>query len=220
MAKWIDSDVKVEDYCDAADLIAKVERACRTCYKSEDHISEGSGERLIRACIARGHESPLEHASITFRVICDRGVSHEIVRHRIAAYSQESTRYCNYGKDKFGGELTFIRPWWVATMANNDDHRWIKMLKDLEDAARYAEITYLQLLATGATPEMARAVLPNCLKTELVMTMNIRELRHFIKLRTSKAAHPDIRIIAGKMLSLLHEMGLGVFFEDIEEIGV
>lgn len=215
MAKWIESAVSVEDEnLDATALLRKIERACRTCYRSEDKVAEGSAERLIRSCIARGHESPLEHASITFRIICDRGVSHEIVRHRLASYSQESTRYCNYSKDKFGNELTFIYPAWYKEKTDKYLGLWL----DLTTACENAEHSYFAMLANGAKPEEARAVLPNCLRTELVMTMNMRELRHFLRLRLSPAAHPDIRQVAGKMLKLLHSdyPQLDVLFADIE----
>ena len=214
MAKWILPYATIDEEIDAKAIIKKVERACRTCYRSEDKIEEGSAERLIRSCIKRGHHSILEHGNVTFRIVCDRGVSHEIVRHRIAAYSQESTRYCNYSQEKFGNELTFIYPSWVSQNSNerSNDVRWLL----LDEACYRLEKLYFGMLTQGAKPEDARALLPNCLRTELVMTMNIRELRHFLKLRLSKAAHPDIRVIAAQMLEILRVVGLGIFFEDIE----
>ena len=214
MAKWVLPYATIDDEINAKAIIKKVERACRTCYRSEDKIEEGSAERLIRSCIKRGHHSILEHGSVTFRIVCDRGVSHEIVRHRIAAYSQESTRYCNYSQEKFGNELTFIYPSWVPEDRNEKsaNPKWLM----LQEACDRIEKLYFGMLSHGAKPEDARALLPNCLRTELVMTMNIRELRHFLKLRLSKAAHPDIRIIAAQMLEILRIVGLGIFFEDIE----
>lgn len=187
-------------------ITEKIERAGRTCYKSEGRIGDGTAEKFIRGIIKRGHESVLEHASITVRMICDRGVSHELVRHRIASYSQESTRYCNYADGKFGGELTFIRPcYW----------RENSLLMDLwKGSMMAAEYTYKEMLAMGATPEEARGILPNALKTEVVVTMNIREWRHFFKLRTAKAAHPQMREIAGMMLEGFKEV-LPVIFGDI-----
>ena len=215
MAKWIYSYATLEDDgLDTKQLIKKIEKACRTCYKSEDKIEEGSAERLIRSCIKRGHHSILEHGSVTFRIVCDRGVSHEIVRHRIAAYSQESTRYCNYSQDKFGNELTFVYPSWLPE--TNDERSYNVKWLLMQEACDRVEKLYFGMLTHGAKPEEARAILPNCLKTEMVMTMNIRELRHFIQLRGSKAAHPDIRIIAANMLDILNAIGLGIFFEDIE----
>jgi thymidylate synthase (FAD) len=215
MARWIRSAVLLEDDVRPAEIIGKIERACRTCYKSEDKICEGSAERLIRSCIKRGHHSILEHANITFRIICDRGVSHEIVRHRIAAYSQESTRYCNYTQDKFDKELTFIYPSWTDIMSKEELEN-NNMWKLLKQGAEYSEFTYNSMVLNGAKPEVARAILPNCLKTELVMTMNIRELRHFLTLRCSQAAHPDIREVAFEILNLLVANGLGIFIEDLE----
>ena len=224
---WIDSDVQPIEPIDAKAIILKIEKACRTCYRSEDKIKDGSAEGLIRGCINRGHESVLEHGSVSFRIICDRGVSHEIVRHRIASYSQESTRYCNYGQDKFKNELQFIYPWWWYDIEWDKlgefelHHMFSKELMwwdTLTNACQVAETQYLQMLADGAKPDAARAVLPNCLKTEIVMTANMRELRHFIKLRTSLGAHPDIRRLAIKLLKLLRDSGLGLFFEDITEV--
>ena len=214
MAKWVLPYATIDEEIDAAAIIKKVERACRTCYRSEDKIEEGSAERLIRSCIKRGHHSILEHGNVTFRIVCDRGVSHEIVRHRIAAYSQESTRYCNYSQNRFGNELAFVYPSWVSedSKERSNDVKWLL----LDEACYRIEKLYFGMLTHGAKPEEARAILPNCLRTELVMTMNIRELRHFLKLRLSKAAHPDLRVIAAQMLDILRIVGLGIFFEDIE----
>lgn len=190
-----------------------------------DLIQEGSAEKLIKGCIARGHESILEHSNITYCVICDRGVLAEWTRHRIASYSVESTRYCNYTKGKFGSELTFIYPSWYKEVPPIDKF----MYKDLTDnqkqkldwwsllnsSCRDIETHYNMLIKDGAPAEVARAILPNCLKTEIVCTMNIRELRNFFKLRTTKFAHPDIRKLAIELLELLRQNGLSVLFEDI-----
>jgi thymidylate synthase (FAD) len=191
---------------DSKAIMAKIERAGRTCYKSEDRIADGTAEKFIASIIKRGHESVLEHASISVRIICDRGVSHELVRHRVASYSQESTRYCNYADGKFGGELTFIKPcfWEEGSMMYGE---WEWLMRLLED-------TYKWMLGMGVTPEQARSVLPNSLKTEIVMTANIREWRHFFNLRTSPAAHPQMREIAGMMLEGFKEK-LPVLFGDI-----
>ena len=209
------------DEIDSIKILKKIELALRNCYKSENLISEdtSSAEKLIRSCIARGHESPLEHVSITYRVICDRGVSHEWVRSRLASYSQESTRYCNYSKDKFGNSVTFVRPyWWVPNeMAANYENaeKYFEAITELEDAAAHAEGHYFELLRLGAPPEAARAVLPNCVKTDIVVTMNIRELRTFLRLRASKAAHPDIRKLAIELYHKLCDAGLTILFEDL-----
>ncbi|MBE6542996.1 MAG: FAD-dependent thymidylate synthase [Ruminococcaceae bacterium] len=187
-------------------IIKKIEKAARVCYKSEDKITEKSAETFLKNIINQGHESVLEHEKITVTVICDRGVSHEIVRHRIASYSQESTRYCNYSNSKFGKELTFIKPcFWDE---NSDQYLiWIKQMQQIED-------NYIQLIRSGSSPQEARAILPNSLKTEIVITMNIREWRHFFKLRTSHAAHPQMREIAQLMLSSFQEK-IPVLFDDI-----
>ena len=181
-----------------------IELCGRVCYKSEGNIDEGSAERLIRSMLARGHESPIEHYSISVRVICDRGVSHEWVRHRLASYSQESTRYCNYSKDKFGGEITFIRP--ARLIEGTPEYgEWAAAMEN-------AERGYFRLLDMGVAPETARSVLPNSLKTEFICTMNLREWRHFFALRTAPAAHPDMRAVACPLLERFREL-LPVFFE-------
>lgn len=188
-------------------LMATIEAAGRTCYKSESKISEGSAEKFIRGIIKRGHEAVIEHGSLSVRFVCDRGVSHEIVRHRLAAYCQESTRYCNYSKGDFGGEITVIKPLYLEE--GTAVHRIWKR------SCETAEIAYFDLLTEGCSPQEARAVLPNSLKTEVVMTADIREWRHFIKLRNSHAAHPQMREVAD-MLAVLFKDNYPVFFEDIE----
>lgn len=195
-----------EEEIDPKAIMEKIERAGRTCYKSEERITDGSAERFISSIVKRGHESVLEHASITVRIICDRGVSHELVRHRIASYSQESTRYCNYSGGKFGGELTFIKPCFWDEGSD--------MYTVWEDSMNGVERVYQWMIDHKATPEQARSVLPNSLKTEVVVTMNIRAWRHFFKLRTSPAAHPQMREIAGMMLEGFKEK-LPVLFGDI-----
>lgn len=231
--RWIRSGVELISPIDAKEIISKIEIATRNCYQSADKISEGSGERLIRSCLARGHESPMEHHSITFRVICDRAVSHELVRHRMASYSQESQRYCNYDKEKFGNEITFIYPSWVddeflamvtrgLTLEEGVIENNIKMLTawgEIHNVCGSTERAYLSMIERGVAPEQARAILPNCTKTDVICTMNLRELRHFIRLRTSPAAHPDIRVIANRLLTILVDAGLGIFFEDINNGG-
>lgn len=184
-----------------------IEIAGRTCYQSEDKMTQGSAEDFIRRIIKRGHESVLEHVSVTARFICDRGVSHEIVRHRIGAYSQESTRYCNYAGDKFGNEITVIRPNMWAT-CDVKQTVWF-------DACSRAEDRYFDMLANGATPQEARSVLPNSLKTSLIVTYDIREWRHFLRLRCAPAAHPQMQQVANMARDQLKAWGL-VFFEDLE----
>lgn len=188
-------------------ILKRIEQAGRVCYKSEDKITDESAVKFAQNIIKRGHEAVLEHCSFTVKFIVDRGVSHEIVRHRVASYCQESTRYCNYSKDKFGNEITVIKPCFWDESSN--------LYTDWKSAMRMAESHYFALLKQGATPQEARAVLPNSLKTEVVMTANIREWRHFLKLRTSSAAHPQIREVAIPLLKELQEK-IPVFFDDIE----
>lgn len=214
-----------------------IEKIGRTCYCSFDKITEESAEIFCKMIKTRNHMSVLEHASATFRIICDRGVSHEIVRHRICSFSQESTRYCNYGPDKKG--IQFILPSWapedilgeyevlrndngvgVASINLRDDQQYIQKYwtKDSDNKLSpfdtpeaqllmflaNVELYYNQLIKLGQTPQQARAVLPNCLKTEIVMTANFREWLHFLELRTSSAAHPDMRIIANQIGNILN----------------
>ena len=169
----------------ATDLLEQViEVAGRTCYKSEDKICEGSADAFVSKIRSINHESVLEHGAITVRFVVDRGVSHELVRHRIASFSQESTRYCNYAKDKFGEEITVV-----------DAHPHIEgaSYRTWEEACKDAERSYFALLEEGVRPQLARDVLPNSLKTEIVMTTNPREWRHVFKLRCAEAAHPQMR---------------------------
>ena len=179
------------------EVLRHLELCGRVCYKSEDKMTEESASRFVKFLIERGHESPIEHISISVRIICDRGVSHEWVRHRIASYSQESTRYCNYNSEKFGGGIAFIRPYFA------DNERLFDIWKAEMECAEKA---YMEMLANGAKPEDARSVLPNSLKTEFICTMNLREWRHFFALRCAKAAHPAMREIAVPLQEAFREM--------------
>lgn len=185
-----------------------IERIARVCYKSEDKISPDgeSAKKLVKMLIDREHEAMLEHGSISVLFICDRGVSHELVRHRMASFAQESTRYCNYSKDKFGNELTFIKPCFFDKGSYN--------YKFWETSVDPTEFEYFELLKEGATPQEARSVLPNSLKTEIVMTANYREWRHVFKLRCSPAAHPQMRELMIPLLDDLHGR-LPIIFDDV-----
>jgi thymidylate synthase (FAD) len=189
-------------------LLERLEKAGRVCYKSEDRITAASAGPFVRRIIQSGHHSVLEHAGATVRIVCDRGVTHELVRHRLASYSQESTRYANYSRKKFGNEITVIRPcFWTK---NSPAYKlW-------HAAMREAERAYLALTASGATAQAARSVLPNSLKTEIVVTCNMREWRHIFALRCDGAAHPQMREI---MLPLLQKMHAAVpeLFADLFE---
>jgi len=188
--------------------LSVIEQAGRTCYKSEHKMQEGSAGDFIRRILRSGHESVIEHGSVTVRFICDRGVSHELVRHRLAAYSQESTRYANYARERFGSEISVIRP----SFWSEDSPEFALW----QEAMEKCEAAYMELLSQGAKPQQARAVLPNSLKTEVVMTANFREWRHVFRLRCSRAAHPQIREV---MLPLLEEMSkrFPPLFEDVYE---
>ena len=183
--KIIPASYKIETEINGTELLKQIESIGRTCYKSEDKITEDSSIKFTQNLIDKGHEAMLEHNAITVRFTCDRGVSHELVRHRLASFAQESTRYCNYSKDKFSNELTFIKPIFWEEKCHGYE-LWI-------NAMRYAENLYKDMIKKGATPQEARTVLPNSLKTEIVMTMNLREWRHFFKLRVVAVAHPQMR---------------------------
>lgn len=188
-------------------ILQRLEQCGRVCYKSEDKITDGSARKFVAGIIKRGHEAVLEHCSVTVKFICDRGVSHEIVRHRVASYCQESTRYCNYSKDGFGSEITVIEPCYLK-----EGTKAYTLWKNL---CNCAEQIYFGMLDDGCSPQEARAVLPNSLKTEVVMTANMREWRHFLKLRCAKAAHPQMREVACMLLEQFKEK-VPVIFDDIE----
>lgn len=193
------------------DELRQIEYAGRTCYKSEDKITDDSAKKFVENLIKRGHEAMLEHSSLSVKFICDRGVSHELVRHRMASFAQESTRYCNYSQDKFGKELIFIKPKFFEE--GTDSYKY------WESAMADAEIYYFSMLEFGCTPQEARSVLPNSIKTEVVMTANYREWRHFFWLRAARKtgpAHPQMEELT---VPLLYEVSglIPVVFDDIVE---
>lgn len=190
------------------EMLKVIEQAGRVCYKSEDKITMDSHEKFIKSIINRGHEAVIEHGVATCKIICDRGVTHEIVRHRLASYCQESTRYCNYSQDKFDNEITVIEPCYLE--------KGSKAYRCWQVACDTTESAYFDMLLNGCTPQEARAVLPNSLKTEIVMTMNVREWRHFFKLRCSPAAHPQMREVAKMGLKTMYEV-LPLLFKDLYE---
>lgn len=204
--KIIKPDVELITPIDGNAILKRIEECGRVCYKSEDKITDNSAVKFVQNIIKRGHEAVLEHCSFTLKFICDRGVSHEIVRHRIAAYCQESTRYCNYSKDGFGNEITVIEPCFLNKTDPAYGH-WY-------NACQKAEEEYFNMLNAGCSPQEARSVLPNSLKTEVVMTADLREWRHFFKLRCSPAAHPQMREVATIALNKVKERA-PVIFDDI-----
>lgn len=172
-----------------------IELAGRVCWKSEGRITEDSYKPFIESIKAKAHESVLEHGAISVRFIVDRGISHELVRHRVASFSQESTRYCSYNKEKFSGHVSFVDPrGGFPTMGKERFALW-------KESMRQAEKTYFALLELQAAPQEARNVLPNSLKTELVVTANPREWRHIFKMRTATGAHPQMREIMIPLLA-------------------
>lgn len=202
----ISTSFEILDEIDGEKILKRIEKIGRICYKSEDKITESSAKEFIKKLLKRGHESVIEHEKISVKIICDRGVSHELVRHRIASYSQESTRYCNYFKDKFGNELTLIKPYFW-----NDDipkyNIWLETMQTIEQ-------NYNKLIEMGAKPEEARSILPNSLKTEIIVTMNLRQWRHFFKLRAAPNAHPQMREVSIPLLNKMKTI-IPVIFDDI-----
>lgn len=198
----------IEDEIDGAEMLRRIERAGRTCYKSQDKITDESAPKFVKGILKPDssgvmHESVIEHEKVSVRIVCDRGVTHEIVRHRLVSFSQESTRYCDYHRQ---GEIQVIDPcFWLGECACR---------REWSNAMALAEDHYNRLRELGASPQEARSVLPNSLKTEIVVTANLREWRHIFRLRTSKRAHPQMREI---MIPLLYEFKsrIPVIFDDI-----
>ena len=198
--------------------IKHIERIARVCYKSEGNITEDSiesAERLIRKLIESGHEAMIEHLSISVLFTVDRGVSHELVRHRLASFAQESTRYCNYSKDKFDNNITVID---LAPGIDEENKltaiQKAQIINIWEDAMLKAEDAYLKMIEAGATPQIARSVLPQSTKTDIVVTANLREWRTIFKLRADQHAHPQMREVMIPLLNDFKEM-IPIFFDDI-----
>ena len=179
----VEPEIQVENY-DGIRIMKNIERACRTCYRSEGLITEDSYKKLLKNCINRGHESILEHEKITIRMTCDIGVYKDLTRHRFGSFSIESTRYCNYGKDKFDNEIKFIKPCNIEP--GYIYGLWANEMQNIEH-------TYIHMVEAGCTPDQMRMILPHSTAAEVTMTANIREWRHILELRCSKAAHPAIR---------------------------
>lgn len=206
--------VTIMDIPTYQDALLRIELAGRTCYKSEDRMTETSAEAFVRRLIGSKHESVIEHVSMTARFVVDRGVSHELVRHRLASFSQESTRYVNYGKT----DVTFILPEWISPIqaaaylqgdkAESDAALWIR-------GCEVSEKQYLEALSRGWSPQKARCFLNHSVKTEVVMTANFRECRHILRERTSTKAHPQMREVMVPLLRCL-QVSHPVFFEDIQ----
>lgn len=213
--RLIKPKVEILGRIDGDQVICDIARVARTCYKSEDRINREADRKLVKRLIESKHEAMLEFVDVTVKFTTDRGVSHELVRHRMASFAQESTRYCNYSKDKFNNELTFIIPSWaevnkLGEIVADDKEAFY----DFKRALEMAEAFYLSLIAKGWTAEKARMVLPMSIKTEINMKANLREWRHFFKLRCHSTAHPDIRVLALDLLKQMHEQ-IPVIFDDL-----
>lgn len=212
----IQAGYEILDPLNGEEILKKIERVARVCYKSEEKIGEGTAEKMVRALVKSKHEAMLEHFSFSVKFIVDRGVSHELVRHRVASFAQESTRYCNYGKS---GEVTFIEPT-VLRLENKEDKDGYTAWHFWHHSMEVAETAYKNMLGAGATPQEARAVLPNSLKTEVVMTANLREWRHFFSLRACGSTgkpHPQMLEVAVPLLKEVKSL-IPVVFDDLEPL--
>ena len=211
-------EIMNKENIDGLELLKTIERVGRTCYKSEDKITDESAVKFVTNLIKRGHEAMIEHNNISVRFICDRVISHELVRHRVASFGQESTRYCNYSKDKFGNQVTFINLMNGIELDTKMKDMTVEeidmILNEWAEACKDAEKHYFNMLQLGATPQIARSVLPNSVKTEIVVTMNLREWRHFFKLRADAPAHPQMRELTIPLLNDMNKL-IPVIFEDL-----
>ncbi len=204
--KIIEPVVEIEKV-DYNKMMKNLERACRTCYRSEDKITEESYKTLLKNCINRGHESILEHEKITIRMTCDIGVYKDLTRHRHASFSIESTRYCNYGKDKFDNQIKFIEP---VNIEKNT-----KLYEEWQKTCEEIEKHYIKMVNLGATPDQMRMILPHSTAAEVTMTANIREWKHVLSLRCTKHAHPAVEQVMIPLLLHLKK-NMPEIFESIE----
>lgn len=197
--------IKVEQF-DGKEIMRRIERACRTCYRSEDKMTDESYKNLLKNCINRGHESVLEHEKITVRIYNDIGSYKDLTRHRFASFSVESTRYCSYDKDKYGNEITFIDP--VYMEDENMKLLWKNAMQEIENS-------YIKMKELGATTDMCRNLLPHSTAAEYTMTANIREWKHILSLRANNHVHPAIRQVMIPLLKYFKEQ-MPEIFDDIE----
>lgn len=192
---------------DGKSIMQNIEKACRTCYRSENLITEESYKNLIKNCLNRGHESILEHEKITIRMCCDIGVYKDLTRHRFGSFSIESTRYCNYGKDKFDNEIKFIEPCNIEK-GTTEYAQWFNTMNIIEK-------TYNEMTRLGCIPDQMRMILPHSTAAEVVMTANIREWRHILSLRAAKMTHPSVQQLMIPLLLYFKEK-MPELFDDIE----
>lgn len=192
-----------------------IERAARTCYKSEDKITDGSAEAFTRRLIDSGHHAMVEFGGwVVVKFFSNRGFTHELVRHRLSSLAQESTRYCNYTKGKFGGAITCVDPSAMLEMKVSDPEKRAEFKADMIESWYNSEAAYMGLVERGCPAEIAREVLPIGLKAEIVIGANVREWRHILRLRCSKKAHPRMRELMIPLRDELRER-LPVVFDDL-----
>lgn len=203
--KLVEPWIKVEKI-DGINIMKKLERACRTCYRTEGSVTEDSYKRLLTNCITRGHESVLEHEKVTVRIYCDVGSYKDLTRHRFASFSIESTRYCSYDKDKYGNELTFINPSYIENKEVYET--WKNTMTEIEKG-------YMKMKELGATTDMCRNLLPHSVAGEYTMTANIREWKHILSLRANNHVHPAVRQVMIPLLKYFQEE-MPEIFGDIE----
>ena len=205
--KLIDPSIEIITPLNGEEILKHVEKAIRNCYKSEDKTCDGSANKLVKTILDSHHYSTIEHYSVTFRVICSRACMAQWTRHRHMSYSIESQRYVNYSRDKFGGEITFIKPRAYYNYTTQQKFLFDEALEDCEEH-------YLELIEAGLKPQEARQVLNNAVKTEMVVTANLRSLREFLKLRTEKSAQDEIRYLATELLKEL-KTNIPVIFDEL-----
>lgn len=209
-----------KDQIEGHKILKHIEKIARTCYKSEDLINDESAEKMIKKLIKMNHLAMIEHASVSVLFTCDRGVTHEIVRHRVASYAQESTRYVNYSKDKFGNEIGYIDiAGGIALDTKMKDlpvETIDAIISEWHQACIDAEKHYMKMLELGATPQIARSVLNNSTKSDINVTMNLREWRHFFELRCDTPAHPQMRELVIPLLKEMSEV-IPIVFDDLVE---
>lgn len=209
-----------KDQIEGHKILKHIEKIARTCYKSEDLINNESAEKMIKKLIKMNHLAMIEHASVSVLFTCDRGVTHEIVRHRVASYAQESTRYVNYSKDKFGNEIGYIDiAGGIALDTKMKDlpvETIDAIISEWNQACIDAEKHYMKMLELGATPQIARSVLNNSTKSDINVTMNLREWRHFFELRCDTPAHPQMRELVIPLLKEMSEV-IPIVFDDLIE---
>lgn len=206
MVKIIEPSVEILTPLNGKEILKHLEICARNCYKSEDKITDESAPKMIKKLIEMGHEAMIEHFSISLKLVTDTGVLKDLSRHRLVSFAVESTRYCMYAKDKFGNEISVMRPP-VIKPGSREYDIWLKCMQNIEQS-------YLQLASLGCKADVCRMLLPHSTKVEMIMTANLREWRHVLKLRTAAAAHPTVQEVM-KMVLRHFKHTIPVVFDDI-----